>query len=293
MGLDDYTQAAHFAKLDTEQGRRQNTYASRSWRILLELSEPGRLLAAERENICWGAVEMFPEIPEFRADFAESLAAKDDYVGAVREMQQALDSYHSYDGLEPTLFTAAMAEVAAGRMHLWQQEPPAATSQQVADALRQMVLVLAQTRDVSAYVSELELLPVAMQRCLLALHGLPCTLSAEEESIYPDLVGWLAESATPEVLQKFLAVSAGFSDQTRCQSAQRLMKCWLWEDALSLYQSIPADSPAVDGLFWKNVGICLFQQQEKAAAGECFDRARESKLQDPEMESYQKWCQED
>ena len=293
MGLDDYTQAAHFAKLDTEQGRRQNTYASRSWRILLELSEPGGILADERGEICRGAVKTFPEIPEFRADYAESLAAKDDYEGAVREMQQALNSYHSYDGLEPMMLTAAMAELAAGRLRLWQQEPPDVTSEQVMAALRQMVLVLAQVPDLSAYVSYLKLLPTAMQHCLLALHDLPCTLAAEEESVYPNLVEWLAGRADPAVLQKFLAVSAGFSDQTRCQSAQWLMKYWLWEDAMALYQSISADSSAVDGTFWKNVGICLFHEQEKAAAAECFDRAREAGLQDSEMESYGKWCQED
>jgi predicted O-linked N-acetylglucosamine transferase (SPINDLY family)/glycosyltransferase involved in cell wall biosynthesis len=272
MGLDDFAQAAHFAKLDTEQGRRQNTYASRSWRILLELSEPGMLLAAEREKICRGAVEMFPEIPEFRADYAESLAAKGDYAEAVCEMQQALDCYYSYDGLEPTLFTAAMAEVAAGRMRLWKQELPDVTSEQAADALRQMFLVLAQVPDVSAYGAYLELLPTAMQHCLLAFHGLSCTLSAEEESVYPNLLEWLAESSDPAILQKFLALSAGLSDETRCESARCLMKYWLWEDAMALYQSIPADSPAADGTFWKNVGICLFQQHEEEAAAECFDR---------------------
>ena len=293
MGLEDYAQAAHFAKMDADQGRRQNTYASRSWRILLELSEPGKILAAEREKICQGAAETFPEIPEFRADYAESLAAKGNYVGAVREMHQALDSYHSYDGLEPTLFTAAMAEMAAGRLRLWQQESPVVTNQQVANALRQMVLVLAQVPEVSACGTYLELLPAAMQHCLLAFHGLPGTLSTEEESVYPNLLEWLAESAEPAVLQKFLVLSAKLSDETRCQSAQCLMKHWLWEDAMALYQTIPADSPAVDGTFWKNVGICLFHQQEKAAAVECFDRASESGLQDREMESYWNWCQED
>ena len=294
MGLADYEQAAHFARLDTQRGRQRNTYASRSWRILLELSEPGAILAAERGAICRESTEVFPEIPEFRADYAEYLAAHGDYQGAIAEMKQAMAAYQSYDGLEPTLFTAAMAHTAGQRIQLWQQQINPVTVHDAARALHQMVVVLAQVPGgLMEYEPWLQLLPLPFQHCLLAMHGQWRSLSADDEKLYPELLEWLSQAADKESFKACLSLAGGLSDQIRCQSAKCLMKHWQWEQAFALYQMVAADSPIVDGDFWKNAGKCLFFLQEKKAAAECFERAQSMGFQDEEMKSYQRWCQED
>lgn len=294
MGVDDYVQAAHFAKLDTERGRQATTYASRSWRILLELSEPDQVLAAERESLCQQAVAAFPEIPEFRADYAECLARRGDYIAAVPEMQQALDSYSCYDGLEPTLFTEEMARLAAGRMEEWQRNQSPVTAQDASEALRKLVLLLAQVTETwQSYEQWLQLLPVPFQHCLRALHGEWRTLSADDEAVCPDLLEWIAAGTDEDMLAACLQLVVDLSEHTRCESAQRLMKQWRWKEAFDLYQTIPADSPVVEDSFWKNVGICLFYLLEKSAAAECFARAGNLSEQDKELKSYKVWCQEE
>ncbi len=294
MGLADYEQAACFARLDTQRGRQRNTYASRSWRILLELSEPGAILAAERGVICRESTEVFPEIPEFRADYAEYLAAHGDYREAIVEMQQAMAAYRSYDGLEPTLFTAEMENTAGERIRLWQQQLDPLTVEDASRALRQMVVLLAQVPGgLKEYESWLQLLPLPFQHCLLAMHGEWRSLSADDQKLYPDMLEWLSQEADKESFEACFSLAGNVSDQTRCQSAKRLMKHWQWDRAFALYQMVAADSPAVNGDFWKNVGKCLFFLQEKKAAAECFERAQRAGVQDEEMKSYQRWCQED
>lgn len=122
LGVEDKEQAERYARLDVAQGRRATTYASRSYRILLELLAADGARVSDRLRTARDAARDFPEIPEFHADFAECLALQGDYRGAVEEMRRALEVYHGPRSLEPTLFHEGLERLARERVKLWEQK---------------------------------------------------------------------------------------------------------------------------------------------------------------------------
>ncbi len=115
LGLGDNDKAWHYAWLDVRQGRRPTTYASRSYRILLELSLKGKTDLRGRLELCRLAVQDYPENPEFRADLAECLGTLGKYREAADMMAAAIQAYEHYQGIEPMLMTAEVAKIAADR----------------------------------------------------------------------------------------------------------------------------------------------------------------------------------
>lgn len=122
LGLDDADNAWKYALMDVEQGRRATTYASRSYRILLQLAVQYKVMVEERFQLCRLAVKDFPELPEFHAEMAECLAAKGEYSPAVREMDTALCLYRNYQGIEPMLMDDEMAALALRRKQQWEKK---------------------------------------------------------------------------------------------------------------------------------------------------------------------------
>lgn len=103
-GLAEREKAMEYAYLDIARGRQTETYASRSYRLLLDKLAEHKRDYRERLRVAELAVRDFPEMPEFHAELAESLAAGWQYTEAADEMQKALDFGKNYKGLEPTLF---------------------------------------------------------------------------------------------------------------------------------------------------------------------------------------------
>jgi len=119
LGLGEFDKAWDYAWLDVKQGRRPTTYASRSYRILLELSLKGKTDLRGRLELCRLAVKDYPESPEFRADLAECLAMLGNYREAADMMAAAIQAYENYQGTEPMLMTAEVAKIAAARGKLF------------------------------------------------------------------------------------------------------------------------------------------------------------------------------
>ncbi|SEA22972.1 glycosyltransferase family 2 protein [Selenomonas ruminantium] len=113
-GLGDRENAMQYAYMDIRRGRQMETYASRSYRLLLaKLSEKKRDYR-ERQRVAQMALKDYPELPEFHAEYAESLAAGWEYRKAADEMAKAISVGLNYQGLEPTVFDTAMGK-------LWQK----------------------------------------------------------------------------------------------------------------------------------------------------------------------------
>ena len=108
-GIDDWENAMKYAYLDIRQGRQAITYASRSYRLLLEKLAQHKRDYQERLRIAQMAVKDFPELPEFHAELAEALAESWHYADAAQEMQQACILGLNPNGVEPSLFNEQMA----------------------------------------------------------------------------------------------------------------------------------------------------------------------------------------
>lgn len=117
-GLGNVEKAIYYAQLDIANGPRAVVYASRCYRLLLLRLSSG----PDRRQVLVKAVQDFPAIPEFHAEYAEQLASELDFVQASAEMEQALETYRNYreDG-ESMQFNDELQEKAEQRLRLWRQ----------------------------------------------------------------------------------------------------------------------------------------------------------------------------
>lgn len=118
-GVGDIENAVRYAEMDIERGRQAQTYGSRSYRILINLL---RGKGERHRRILEKAVKDFPELPEFHAELAESLAGAGEYERAVREAEGGLCSYRNYHSIEPMQFDEQMANILESRCALWKDK---------------------------------------------------------------------------------------------------------------------------------------------------------------------------
>lgn len=121
-GLEDFENAEKFARLDIESGNRQKIFASRSYRIILNILAKDFNRIDEREKFARLAVKDFPKLPEFTAELAECFAMREDYQNAVENMKSALQKFKNYHELEPMQFDKNMAAFAENRIKLWSEK---------------------------------------------------------------------------------------------------------------------------------------------------------------------------
>ena len=120
-GLKDYANAEKYAILDINGGRRDNTFASSSYRILLRILSEAPERMEDRLKYTQLASKDFPETPEFHAELAECLSAYKKYPEAIKEMEEAIKCYKHYDSIEPMLFNDNMLKLAENHLNAWRK----------------------------------------------------------------------------------------------------------------------------------------------------------------------------
>ena len=308
LGMNKRDLAEKYARMDIASGGRKNSsYASRSYRILLQiLAESGERLS-ERYEVCRQAAEAFPDIPEFSADLAECEAAQGMYAQAVRHMRQALEHFRARTwerGWEPSMFTADMAALAGKRMKRWEEnmgadektleEQTPVTTQEAAEQSRRLLLALLRLGDGGQAVRECipELLSF-LQPLAIRYFDDSKALRAKDAEGYGIALKWVLDGAPAEIQERFLAMAADFSPSVLRNLADACMERRQWDAAFPLYGAIPADAAEADALFWRNVGICFYHAGERETARECLLRARDmGRAADGAVETYLDWCGE-
>lgn len=134
------------------------------------------------------------------------------------------------------------------------------------------------------------LLPETFADCLRRFHGGETPLAERHLETFGTLRRELLRYGRRDVVSHAVLLAADFGADTVMDTAALLGKRGAWGDAFALYQTIPADSPAVTGEFWYRVGLCFFYGKERETAKECFAKARELGCDLPEMEWYLAWC---
>ncbi len=226
-GLDEKEKARHYAQLDVDNGRRATTYASRSYRILLQLSlEDGEDLKT-RLQLCQRAVNDYPESPEFRADLAECWAALGNYNQAVEEMTIALQNFRNYKGIEPMLLTVEQAELAQKRMEGWRAKMKSVDLTELALLMRMLLLALVKMDDEQYFCVKPEYekdMSIAFARILQRLHGGSVRIDDSYSREYMDILDMMLVQNNPVLLTKFLSISGDFSTAVRNQIVEQLDK---------------------------------------------------------------------
>lgn len=101
-GIGDTANMLKYAWLDVEAGRRQTTYASRSYRKLINYYTIHGSID-ERVALMEKAVADFPELPEFHAELGSCYGQNGYIKKAVLELKLAIKLFKSYNGIEPCL----------------------------------------------------------------------------------------------------------------------------------------------------------------------------------------------
>lgn len=119
-GLEEYEQAVAYAEKDISTGRKPVVFASRSYRSLLRILAKKPMEGERRLKAAKRAVEDFPEIPEFHAEYAECLAAHGRYKEALSELEMAEQRIGKDTGWEPNMFPEEMRPVLETRRQQWE-----------------------------------------------------------------------------------------------------------------------------------------------------------------------------
>ena len=301
LGLGDEQQAEHFARLDVQQGRKSTTYASRSYRILLQLLAAAVGRSQERREVCQAAVRDFPEIPEFRADYAECLASAGNYEEASVQMEQALRTFREYEGMEPMLFTVRMADQARERLLQWQRKSvPAGESagQTSAELLLRMMrrikdlsmALLAMTLEAYQKQQLEDVLPQEFRQVIRIYHkqdGRELDYGA-----YEVLLREVLQRGLPEMKQRFQEIAMVFPVKQRIQAGQTYFEHQEWLAALRLWQDTPVELVREDAGFWYQLGVACYQIRDYESAAEYLKQAKSMEKAPEDVEAYLNWCQE-
>ncbi|ORU00581.1 Glycosyl transferase, group 2 family protein [Anaerovibrio sp. JC8] len=140
-----------------------------------------------------------------------------------------------------------------------------------------------------------KLLPDKLQCLIRYFHDKPGTVSIDNcFDEYISLLDEVMNFASTEVLERYLGLLESFSttqqeaEQQLLKVAEMFLKNYQTEKALELYQRIPADSANVDGTFWQQVGICLYELGQYEVALEVLAKGETSCKTD----TYVTWCRE-
>lgn len=229
LGLNDKENAKHYAELDIAQGRRNSTYASRSYRILLQLSLENKDSLTERLHLCEMAVADFPESPEFRADLAACFAAMKNYQRASVEMSTALYKFHHYTGIEPMLMTENDAKTAGAHLAKWRRHLPMVDASALAFNLQLVIKAVCKlsAEEFALFAAdEGNILPPGFQKIFAAYHqyGIEEPPDDRVAREYMDVLDVLLQDGDGAELSRLIDLTSCFSPAVQEQIIRKIDK---------------------------------------------------------------------
>ncbi len=141
------------------------------------------------------------------------------------------------------------------------------------------------------YKEKLKLLPMEYRNLLECLMGISKQLTMDFVT-YRSLLEYLAIYGSQEMLEKYLALSAGLSGEEHIQLGDKLLQLERYEQALQEYAKVQQGDEAISGAFWLSCGKCLYFLHEYPAAMEAMEQATAMGCENGELEAYMAWCKD-
>ena len=116
--LGDNDKAEFFSRKDIILGVKNNSYSSKSYRILIEILKD-RNDKVELKLILEKAIANFPKIPDFKAEYALYLAETFEYKKAIALMNEAIIMSDKYEEVEPFVFKNEKINIAKSLIENW------------------------------------------------------------------------------------------------------------------------------------------------------------------------------
>ncbi len=107
-GLNDYENAVKYAKLDIETGKKEISYASRSYRVINRALIKMKAPKNEIEHYLIKSIEAFPNLPDFYAEYALLKYNHKEYDDAFTLLTKAMLLNEKYHDMETSLFENKM-----------------------------------------------------------------------------------------------------------------------------------------------------------------------------------------
>ncbi|MBP2630534.1 MAG: glycosyltransferase [Firmicutes bacterium] len=107
-GLNDYENAVKYAKLDIETGKKEISYASRSYRVINNALLKMNASRSDIEHYLIKSIEAFPKLPDFYAEYALLKYNHQEYDEAFTLLTKAMLLNENYHDMETSLFESKM-----------------------------------------------------------------------------------------------------------------------------------------------------------------------------------------
>lgn len=296
----------YYAKLDISFGRRPTNYASKSWRILLDLSNKEKDYS-ERKKIALSAVEIFPEIPEFHAELAECYAYEKNYELAIKEAGKAEETFISNSSIEPIKFTQVMLKQLQERKEKWGMIIEKGESyvnrlyglydmlsREIAQSIPMTMKILIKCYgkddvDLSESCEKLERVLSDDLLYVIKKWQLNEKIDADYFDPYISVLTYIINYGNEIQLEKYIDVIGDFDSNMIRQIADKLYlnKKYVW--AWNLYSKLPQNAPEVDEKFWLYAGVCQYELSNYHVAAECFEKALGFDEDDDVLAAYKLW----
>ncbi len=158
-------------------------------------------------------------------------------------------------------------------------------------ALAISLLEAADQADEQWHQETMKLLPEEYRSLVDCLMGFSQQLTMDFAT-YKSLLECLAVYGSQDMLEKYLALSAGLSGMEHIQLGDKLLQLERYEYALQEYGKVQQGDAAISGEFWLACGKCLYFLGEFPAAMEAMEQAAAMDYESGELEAYLAWCRE-
>jgi Glycosyltransferases involved in cell wall biogenesis len=110
-GLEDYEQALKYACLDIATGHKEITYATRSYRVWLDILHTKKADFATIEAALQKSIAEFPDLPDFYAEYGLLFLNAKRYDEALPWFLKSLELNESYHGVETSVFKEHILDI--------------------------------------------------------------------------------------------------------------------------------------------------------------------------------------
>jgi len=123
-GIENYEQAIIYARKDIDTGRKEISYASRSYRVLLNSLQIQNADLAEQEAVIKETIKAFPLLPDFYAEYGVLFFNQGQYDKAEELFEKAFALDAVYDEMETSLFRnkTAITYLVLGEIYEYKNE---------------------------------------------------------------------------------------------------------------------------------------------------------------------------
>jgi len=123
-GIENYEQAIKYARQDLATGRKEISYASRSYRVLLNALQRQGADFVSQEEVIQDSIKAFPKLPDFYAEYGVLFFNRGEYDKAEESFERAFALDVVYDDMETSLFRSkvGLTYLVLGKLYEYKNE---------------------------------------------------------------------------------------------------------------------------------------------------------------------------